>query len=63
MNTRKIFVILGALLTGGVFITIGSMVGHAEIAMGYELRSFTLSITHYPLNKSKVPLDLILISA
>jgi hypothetical protein len=33
MNTRKIFVILGALLTGGVFITIGSMVGHAEAGM------------------------------
>jgi hypothetical protein len=33
MNTRRIIVILGALLTGGVFITIGSMVGHAEVAM------------------------------
>jgi hypothetical protein len=33
MNTRKIFAILGALITGGLFVTIGSLTGHAEAAL------------------------------
>ena len=30
MNTRKIIAIMGAMVTGGVFVTIGSVVGDAE---------------------------------
>jgi hypothetical protein len=30
MNTRKMIAILGALITGGLFVTIGSLAGNAE---------------------------------
>jgi hypothetical protein len=33
MNARKIFAILGALVTGGLFVTIGSLTGHAEAGL------------------------------
>jgi hypothetical protein len=33
MNTRKTHAILTALITGGVFLTIGSLTGNAEAAM------------------------------
>jgi hypothetical protein len=33
MNTRKIYAILGALITGGLFVTIGSLAGHADAVM------------------------------
>jgi hypothetical protein len=33
MNARKIFAILGALVTGGLFVTIESLTGHAEAAL------------------------------
>jgi hypothetical protein len=33
MNTRKIYAILTALITGGLFVTIGSLAGHAEAAV------------------------------
>ena len=33
MNTRIIYAILTALITGGLFVTIGSLAGHAEAAL------------------------------
>ena len=33
MNTRKIYAILTALITGGLFVTIGGLTGHAEAAL------------------------------
>jgi hypothetical protein len=33
MNARKIFAMLTALITGGLFVTIGSLAGHAEAAL------------------------------
>jgi hypothetical protein len=33
MNTRKIFAMLTALITGGLFVTIGSLSGQAEAAL------------------------------
>jgi hypothetical protein len=33
MNTRKTVAILTALITGGLFVTIGSLAGHAEAAL------------------------------
>ena len=33
MNTRKMFAMLTALITGGLFVTIGSLSGHAEAAL------------------------------
>jgi hypothetical protein len=32
-NTRKIYAILDALITGGLFVTIGSLAGHADAAL------------------------------
>jgi hypothetical protein len=36
MNTRKLFAIMGALLTGGMFISFESLVGHAEAAFTFN---------------------------
>jgi hypothetical protein len=33
MNARKIFAIMGAVVTGGLIVTLGSLTGHAEAAM------------------------------
>ena len=33
MNARKKFAILGALVTGGLFVTLGGLTGHAEAAI------------------------------
>jgi hypothetical protein len=33
MNTRKMYAILTALITGGLFVMIGSLAGHAEAAL------------------------------
>jgi hypothetical protein len=33
MNTRKMFAMLTALISGGLFVTIGSLASHAEVAL------------------------------
>jgi hypothetical protein len=33
MNTRKMYAMLTALITGGLFVTIGNLAGHAEAAL------------------------------
>jgi hypothetical protein len=33
MNTKKMFAMLTALITGGLFVTIGSLSGQAEAAL------------------------------
>jgi hypothetical protein len=37
MNTRKMFAMLTALISGGLFVTIGSLASHAEAALTYDL--------------------------